>query len=68
MKLSEVKKNLGRKVRLILPQHHIDGEYTLNAIVMRLEKNHRDFIYSVELLDGCNHSVVIAKLDDIEVI
>lgn len=65
MKLSEVKRNLGRKVKLLLPQHHVDCEYILNAIVMKLDKNN-NFIYSVELLDMCNHSVTIAKLENIE--
>lgn len=66
MKLSEVKRNLGRKVRLILPQHNVDGEYILNSIIMKLDKNN-NFIYSVELLDMCNHSVTIAKLENIKV-
>ena len=63
MKIEDVKKNLGKKVRY----KDSAGSYILTACVLR--KNASGYFYQAELLDVAHgNSVIICKLDDIEVI
>ena len=65
MELSEIKQHFGKTVLLTDIQRHIDNvPYTLTACIMR--KGDDGFYYQVELLDACQHSVIIARLEKIK--
>lgn len=61
--LAIARKNLGRKVRLVISHHRVDGEYTLNSIIVKAKEGR--VTYSVELLDSCGRSSIVASLEDI---
>lgn len=63
MKLEEVKPNLNKKVKY----KDSAGAYELTACILR--KNGNGIYYQAELLDvRCGNSVIICKLEDVEVL
>ncbi len=64
----EIKRNLGKRIRLTNAKLHIEGsEYILTGAVIRRNKNTGDFFYQAELQDLNNsRSILICRLEDIE--
>ncbi len=62
----DIKRALGKRVRLTDPKLHIAGaEYILSGAVIR--RGERGFYYQAELTDvKCGHSLVYAPLENIE--
>ncbi len=62
----DIKRALGKRVRLTDPKLHIAGaEYILSGAVIR--RGERGFYYQAELTDvKCAHSLVYAPLENIE--
>lgn len=67
MKIEEVKRNLGKTVRLTLPRHYVDKDYVLTGCMIRKSPN-GEFFYQAELKDtSAPKSVIIVSLDNVSV-
>ena len=64
MDITEVKKNLNKKVTYINDNAGINKEYLLTACIIR--KNEKGFYYQVELQEEKASCIMIAKLEDIK--
>lgn len=58
MQATEIKKYLNKPVK------YKGKEYILTGAIFRKDKN---YYYQAELLDNCKNSVLIVKLEDVEV-
>lgn len=63
MELSEVKKNLNKKVRYKDTKNGIDGLYEFTACTLR--KNEKGCYYQAELIDPNGNCVIKAGLENI---
>lgn len=69
MKISDVKRCIGKPVRFSSPRNHIkDGEYVLTGCILR--KNDKgQFYYLAELTDPKQRKCMLTvRLDEVEVI
>lgn len=63
MKIEEVKKNLGRKVRY----KPTGGSYILTGCTLRLDLKRGSFFYQAELTDtAAQNSIMITRLEEVE--
>ena len=65
MELPEIKRNLGKPVRLVLKRHYVDGKYILSGCMLRLNREKTGFFYQAELQEPGTGTVIMAALDDV---
>lgn len=65
MDISEVKQNLGRRVRVLNERLLLNGEYILTGCIIRRSEC-GTFFYQAEIADLKQNSVCIVRLDEIE--
>ena len=65
MELAEIKRSLGKPVRLVLKRHNVDENYVLSGCILRLNKEKESFFYQAELIEMGTGTVIIAALEDV---